>query len=73
MADRLETYAFEFKEGLVSSLSPLQQGSQKPGSARLLRNFEPSVEGGYRKVLGYSKFDTNTVPAFGATIVQGAR
>jgi len=72
MADRLETYAFEFKEGLVSSLSPLQQGSQKPGSARLLRNFEPSVEGGYRKILGYSKFDSNTVPAFGAPKVHGA-
>ena len=59
MADALQTYAFEYKGGLVSNLSPLQQGSQKPGSARLLRNFEPSVEGGYKKILGFPPFDKN--------------
>ena len=52
MADALATYAFEFKGGLVSNLSPLQQGLQQPGTARILRNFEPSVEGGYKKILG---------------------
>ena len=41
MADGLQTYPFEFRGGLISNLSPLQQGTQAPGSARLLKNFEP--------------------------------
>ncbi len=72
MPDRWQTYAFEFKGGLLSNLSPLQQGIQAPGSARILRNFEPSVEGGYRKVLGYSKFDSTNVPTYGTPRVHGS-
>ena len=71
MADALATYAFEFKGGLVSNLSPLQHGTQQPGTARLLKNFEPSIEGGYKKILGYDKFDSNTVSAFGSPKVHG--
>lgn len=72
MADAWQTYAFEFKGGLVSNLSPLQQGIQAPGSARVLKNFEPSVEGGYRRILGFAKYDSNIVPVFGAAKVQGS-
>ena len=71
MADALATYAFEYRGGLVSNLSPLQQGLQQPGSARILRNFEPSVEGGYKRILGYSKFDSSIVPGLGAPKVHG--
>lgn len=72
MADAWQTYAFEFKGGLVSNLSPLQQGIQRPGSARELKNFEPSVSGGYRRILGYEKFDTAFVPCFGDVRVSGS-
>ncbi len=72
MADRWQTYAFEFKGGLVSNLSPLQHGTQAPGSARILRNFEPSVEGGYRRVLGYEKYDPAAVPTYGNPLVHGS-
>ena len=61
MPDRWQTYPFEFKGGLITNLSPFQQGLQAPGSARILRNFEPSVFGGYRRVEGYDKFDTNAL------------
>jgi len=71
MADNLQTYAFEFKEGLISNLSPLQQGTNKPGTARVLRNYEPSIEGGYRKILGFTKYDSNLVSSFGAPKVHG--
>jgi hypothetical protein len=71
MADALATYAFEYRGGLVSNLSPLQQGLQQPGSARILRNFEPSIEGGYKRILGYSKFDSSIVPGLGAPKVHG--
>jgi hypothetical protein len=65
MADAWQTHSFEFKGGLITNLSPYQQGFQAPGSARILRNFEPSIFGGYRKVEGYEKFDTSTIPNTG--------
>jgi len=72
MADAWQTYAFEFQGGLVSNLSPLQQGIKAPGSARVLKNFEPSIEGGYRRVQGFEKYDTNTVPLHSDVKVQGS-
>ena len=69
--DRWQTYPVEFRGGLVTNLSPLQQGIQEPGSARVLRNYEPSVDGGYRRVLGYQKFDNAVIPYYGAAVVQG--
>ena len=65
MADNWQTYPVEFRGGLVTNLSPIQQGINLPGSARQLRNFEPSVEGGYRRILGYTKYDTNIVTGTG--------
>lgn len=70
--DRWQTFQFEFRGGLISNLSPLQHGVQAPGSARILRNFEPSIEGGYRRILGYIKYDSNTVPWAGKPVVQGS-
>ncbi len=72
MADGWQTYAFEFRGGLVSNLSPLQQGVQLPGSARLLKNFEPSTTGGYRRIEGFQKYDDAAVPSFGLPKVQGS-
>lgn len=56
MASVQETFPIEFRGGLISNLNPLQQGINKVGSATFLQNFEPSKEGGYKKVLGYEKF-----------------
>lgn len=72
MADALQTYPFEFRGGLISNLSPLQQGSLAPGSARTLKNFEPSVDGGYKRIEGYSKYSSSFVPVYGAPVVQGS-
>jgi len=69
MADAWNTYPIEFREGLVTNLSPLQQGINLPGSATTLRNFEPSVSGGYRRIAGYTKFDTNALSGTG--VVRG--
>jgi len=65
MPDRLQTYPLEFKGGLITNLSPLQHGAAAPGSARVLTNFEPSTEGGYRRIKGYSKFNSNQVTGTG--------
>jgi hypothetical protein len=71
MPDRWQTYAIEFKGGLITNMSPLQHGINAPGSARILRNYEPSIEGGYRSVQGYDKYDSNIVPPYGAPLVHG--
>ena len=71
MPDRWSTYAFDFRGGLISDLSPLQQGIKLPGSARVLRNFEPSIEGGYTRIAGYEKYDNAFVPAYGEPKVHG--
>ena len=72
MADRWITYPFEFRGGLITNLSPLQHGIQLPGSARILRNFEPSIEGGYRRIEGFDKYDSSIVPAYGDVKVHGS-
>jgi hypothetical protein len=72
MPIRWETFPVELTGGLVSNLSRLQQGLKQPGSARLLQNFEPSIKGGYRRINGYTKFDSDPVPAYGDVRVQAS-
>ena len=67
-----ETFPVEFRGGLVTNISPLQQGINMPGSAITLKNFEPSIVGGYRRILGFSKFDANKIPPYGLAVVDGA-
>ena len=39
MATDWKTFPLEFKGGLISNLSPLQQGTNAIGSATILQNF----------------------------------
>jgi hypothetical protein len=64
-----ETYPIELKGGLITNLPSLQQGINAPGSASVLVNFEASVEGGYKKVMGYTKWSANQLS--GSGVVQG--
>lgn len=72
MPSTRQTYPIEFRGGLVTNVSPLQQGINMPGSARILKNFEPSVEGGYRRIEGYTKYDDALIPPYGSPVVTGA-
>jgi len=65
MPSQWETFPVEFRGGLISNTNPLQQGLVAPGSATILQNLEPSKEGGYKKVLGYEKFEDDEVPGSG--------
>lgn len=67
-----QTFPIEFKGGLITNMSPLQQGINAPGSARILKNFEPSIEGGYRRIQGYTKYNSSIIPPYGAPVVNGA-
>ena len=68
MTTRWGTFPVEFRGGLISNLSPLQQGINAVGSATFLQNFEPSKEGGYKKILGYEKYIDDTVPGSGLVL-----
>ena len=41
--------------------------SMAPGEALELKNFEPDITGGYKKILGTTKFNTNVVPQVAAS------
>lgn len=76
MPSNWETFPIEFKGGLISNLSPLQQGINAVGSATILQNFEPSKDGGYKKVLGYAKFIpaalSGSGPVLGVKVVNSS-
>ena len=67
--DRWQTFPLEFTGGLITNMAPIQQGLQFPGSAVTLRNFEPSVEGGYRRIEGYDKWDDAAIS--GSGVIRG--
>src|SRR6056300_1647409 len=69
MPDRWLTYPVQFKGGLVTNMSPLQQGIEAPGTATALRNYEPAVSGGYRRLKGFSKWDDTELSNTG--VVRG--
>jgi len=70
MATQWTTFPMEFKGGLISNLTPLQQGTNAVGSATILQNFESDREGGYSKLQGYNKFSTTEVPGTGEVLAM---
>lgn len=68
MATQWQTFPIEFRGGLISNISPLQQGTNAVGSATTLQNFEVSREGGYSKIKGYEKFSDTAVPGTDAIL-----
>lgn len=61
MADEsgLSPFVFSCQGGLVLNQSTF---SMQPGVALELENFEPDVQGGYRRISGYIKWTTGEVP-----------
>ena len=70
MAVQWTTFPMEFKGGLISNLTPLQQGTNAIGSATILQNFESDREGGYSKLKGYRKFSETLVPGAGEVLAM---
>lgn len=65
MPTRWETFPIQLQGGLTTNLGRLEQGISAPGSATILQNFEPDVQGGYTRVKGYNKFSNSAVPGTG--------
>ena len=61
MADESQTTpsAFNCEGGLVLNKSTFMM---LPGEALELKNFEPAIEGGYRRINGYTKYVSVIVP-----------
>ena len=64
MADMLNPMVVNFGGGLVLNKS---QFEMQPGEAMELRNFEPDIGGGYRRISGFAKFNTNAVTSGSTT------
>jgi hypothetical protein len=67
MADNLKTFAAVCNGGLIKNQDPLTQASQFSGSAIRLINYEPALQGGYRKINGYEN-SYGTVPGTGKVL-----
>ena len=70
MADNLRTFATPCSGGLVVNQDPLTQGGQMAGSALRLINYEPALNGGYRRISGYTNA-YGEVPGLANTAVLG--
>ena len=68
MATTWQTFPIEFKGGLISNLSPIQQGANAVGSATILQNFESNKEGGYSKIRGYEKYSSTVLAGSGPVL-----
>ena len=66
---RSQPYTVACNGGLVKSANSIDL-LKSPGVARELRNFEVSIEGGYRRINGFAKFGSNQ-PSGSATTILG--
>ena len=65
---RSQPYTVACNGGLVKSANSIDL-LKSPGVARELRNFEVSIEGGYRRINGFTKFGTNQPTGSNDTIL----
>jgi len=70
MPDNIKSFPASCQGGLINNLDFLTQGSALPGSAIRMINYEPALEGGYRRVSGYENV-YGTVPGEDDTPVLG--
>jgi hypothetical protein len=61
------------KGGLSLETDAITSGTTQQGSGKILQNFEAALEGGYRRISGYTKWDTHTVPGDSTTPILGVK
>ena len=70
MVDNIRSFLAPCAGGLVNNQDYLTQASQMPGSAIRMINYEPAIEGGYRRISGYTN-TYGTVPGESDSPVLG--
>ena len=68
MPDEIASYKVIASGGLNSNENHLDLSENSAGAATRLVNYEPSLFGGYRRIEGFSKYDSN----FGLVTVNGS-
>jgi hypothetical protein len=68
MTDRWDNFPVSCKGGLRLDLEKLLQGTNFPGTATVLQNYEVSINGGYERIKGFSKYSSTVVPGSGAIL-----
>lgn len=71
--DRWTSKPVSCQGGLVLDTDSLLQGAQLPGTARILQNMEPDVAGGYRRINGFTKYDSAEIPGTSGNPVLGLK
>ena len=67
MVDSVSTFRAVCRGGLNTGADVLSTGEDRPGSATQLLNYEPNLEGGYRRVTGFAN-NFGTVPGTGSVL-----
>ena len=67
MVDSVSTFRAVCRGGLNTGADVLSTGEDSPGSATQLLNYEPNLEGGYRRVTGFAN-NFGTVPGTGSVL-----
>lgn len=70
MPDNIRSFPVPCQAGLITNVDPLTQAGSLPGSSILMLNMEPSVEGGYRRISGFTN-SYGVVPGEDGTDVLG--
>jgi hypothetical protein len=70
MADNIRSFLAPCQGGLINNQDYLTQGSSMPGSGLRMINYEPALEGGYRRISGYTN-SYGVVPGESAAPVLG--
>jgi hypothetical protein len=71
MTDRWQSNIVVCKGGQVEDIGQLEQGTSLTGTASCLQNMEPALEGGYERIIGYSKYDATEVPGATGKPIKG--
>ncbi len=74
MADNLQTFKVISRGGLNTTGDVLSQGQDFPGSATKLLNYEPDLQGGYRRISGFANSYgtvTGTGSVLGVCVADG--
>ena len=67
MVDSVSTFRAVCRGGLNTGADVLSLGEENPGSAIQLLNYEPNLEGGYRRLTGFAN-NFGTVPGTGSVL-----
>ena len=67
MVDSVSTFRAVCRGGLNTGADVLSLGEESPGSAIQLLNYEPNLEGGYRRLTGFAN-NFGTVPGTGSVL-----